>query len=74
MNFYQGVVGYILELFPSLPRKQLEKEVAKSKSSGEREEDLINRLLDERSLIDLTGLEDVEEVGEAPEPGQSNVP
>ena len=67
---------YLLDLFQSLPRKQLEKEVAKSKSSGESQEELINRLLDQNPPIDLTCLEEEEEeVGaaelvETPEPGQ----
>ena len=76
INFSQGFVKYLLELFQSLPKKQLEKEVAKSKSSGESQEDLVNRLLDENSLIDLTGREDEEDTGaaelvevETPEPG-----
>ena len=44
-----------MEMFPSLPRKLLEKEVARSKSSGESQEALIGRLLDAgSSLIDLT--------------------
>ena len=74
-NISQGFVQYLLDLFQSLPRKQLEKEVAKSKSSGESQEELINRLLDQNPPIDLTCLEEEEEVGaaelvETPEPGQ----
>ena len=77
INFSQGVVSNLLGLFPSLPRKHLENEVAKSRSAGESFEVLANRLLDESSLIDLTGPEEAEEkdVGAAeaeavPEPGQ----
>ena len=59
-------------MFPSFPRKQLEKEVTQSKSRGERREDLIERLLlvdVGSSPIDLTGLgeeEDDVEVVENP--------
>ena len=75
---YQDLVRHLLDLF-RLPRKHLEKEAAKSLSSGESREALINRLLDESSLImiDLTGQQDEEdkdldavEVVETPEPGQ----
>ena len=45
-------------MFPNLPRGQLEKEVAKNQSSGESQEFLINKLLDEDFLIDLSGLEE----------------
>ena len=44
-SFSQAVVIHLLEMFPDLPRKHLEKEVAKSRSNGERTEDLIRRLV-----------------------------
>ena len=54
-SFSQAVVIKLQEMFPNLSRKHLEKEVAKSRSNGERTEDLISRLLDiGSSLIDLT--------------------
>ena len=56
-SFSQAVVIHLQEVFPNLSRKLLEKEVAKSRSKGERTEDLISRLVmidHDLMMIDLT--------------------